>query len=179
MIDYLDGYVGIDALTRRAWSLGAQSVDVRLVGIWPPTEVLPAGVHAMAEIVTGDGRTVRADALARPGDAQVDEPAQPEADVFCEARAETRALRMAIKRAYPEDEPNGSQTPAQKRLQVLMREVAELRGSTRNEVAGQVAERNGLLTTTALSAEQLDIELIRLESERDTLRRLAGQAVTA
>lgn len=176
MSDYLDGYAGIDALTRRAWNLGAQSVDVRLVGIWPPTEVLPAGVQAMAELVTGDGRTVRADAVARPGDAQTDEPVDPESDVFCEARAETRALRMAIKRAYPEEE-NGSQSPAQKRLNCLMREVSELRGVTRDVVAGEVAERNGLLTTTALSAAQLDIELIKLEAERDTLRRLAEQAV--
>lgn len=152
---YGDGaYQEVEDLIRRALAMGAKRVEARGVG-WLQGP-FATSFQATATLVTQDGCEVTRDGYAQPGDAQADDAAQGEQDLWVQARAESRALRAAIRTAFPESPQEGSQSPAMKRLQTLIREVATVKHLDRGQVARWVAERFGVGSTAELDDRACD-----------------------
>lgn len=148
-------YQEVEDLIRLAREKGATMVDAHGVQ-WLTT---PTGDKFQATCIIRDaeGNEFRRDGYATHGDAQVELPERGAADIWVETRAETRALRNCIRTAFPDAElPEGAQPPWQKRLQIMIRDVAAYEGLDRDVVAGELHHVFSVRSTNDLTPEQAD-----------------------
>lgn len=154
--DYFeDGYVTLDELLDRAHASGAKRIGV-MDGAWRESPRGPT-YEITAELVTADGELYRRVGRARPGDSKAPNPPPPESDDQVELRAETRAVRLVIKTAYPDKEAAEGEQPAHvKRAQAMVRMAAKRMGLERDELAEVAHKRYGVTSLNDLTPEQAD-----------------------
>ncbi len=160
--EYFDeGYTTLEVLLQKAQSQGARRVGVVEAG-WQESPLGPV-YQATAEVETADGRVCRRMGRARPGDARVPEPPEAATDDQVEVRAEARAVRAAIRTAYPTGEADEAQPPYIKRVQALVRTAAPRFHLTRDELASVAHSRYGVESLNDLTPEQADEAVAWLE----------------
>ena len=161
-------YEEIADLVARATDAGAQTVEARGVQ-WHDTPTGPR-FQATALIRTTEGREIRRDGYAAPGDAQAPDAPPADGDLWVEARAEKRALAAAIRTAFPQVEPEG-QSPPMRRLQALLRQLAEALRLDRDQLARHYAVEYDVVSTGDLTDQQCDQLCEVIESRLAIARR--------